>query len=130
MSIKEYNIVHPTDSKVKCDKNKNFISKSSKVNNKVPFPCISRIIYLFRLIAFSIQNTQSAKQLPSLLYTDPRLPKTTPTVFIKILISNRRFHSAIYLLSSLTTSSKSVISLRPLTCHMPVSPGLTASLTL
>ena len=28
--------------------------------------------------------------------------------------------------SSLTTSSKSVISLRPLTCHIPVIPGLIA----
>ena len=28
--------------------------------------------------------------------------------------------------SSLTTSSKSVMSLRPLTCHIPVIPGLIA----
>lgn len=35
-----------------------------------------------------------------------------------------------YSLSSRTTSSKSVISLRPLTCHMPVMPGLIARRTL
>lgn len=32
--------------------------------------------------------------------------------------------------SSRTTSSKSVISLRPLTCHIPVIPGLMAILAL
>lgn len=32
----------------------------------------------------------------------------------------------IYSVSSLTTSSKSVMSLRPLTCHIPVIPGLIA----
>ena len=31
-----------------------------------------------------------------------------------------------YCLSSFTTSSKSVMLLRPLTCHIPVSPGLVA----
>lgn len=37
---------------------------------------------------------------------------------------------SIYSLSNLTTSSKSVISLLPLTCHIPVIPGLIASLAL
>ena len=41
-----------------------------------------------------------------------------------------RYKQSIYSLSSLTTSSKSVISLRPLTCHIPVIPGLIASLAL
>lgn len=36
----------------------------------------------------------------------------------------------IYSVSSRTTSSKSVISLRPLTCHIPVIPGLMAILAL
>lgn len=35
-----------------------------------------------------------------------------------------------YSVSSRTTSSKSVISLRPLTCHIPVIPGLMAILAL
>lgn len=35
-------------------------------------------------------------------------------------------HSLMYCLSSFTTSSKSVMLLRPLTCHIPVSPGLVA----
>ena len=34
--------------------------------------------------------------------------------------------SLMYCLSSFTTSSKSVMLLRPLTCHIPVSPGLVA----
>ena len=35
-------------------------------------------------------------------------------------------YSLMYCLSSFTTSSKSVMLLRPLTCHIPVSPGLVA----
>ena len=52
--------------------------------------------------------------------------KTTITVLTRISISSFRHHSAMYFVSSSTTSSKSVISLRPLTCHIPVSPGLMA----
>ena len=48
----------------------------------------------------------------------------------RILISNPISQFSIYSLSSLTTSSKSVISLLPLTCHIPVIPGLIASLAL
>lgn len=40
--------------------------------------------------------------------------------------SRAKFHSAMYCLSSFTTSSKSVMLLRPLTCHIPVMPGLVA----
>lgn len=39
-------------------------------------------------------------------------------------------HSPIYLVSSFTTSSKSVILLLPLTCHSPVNPGLNDILAL
>lgn len=58
------------------------------------------------------------------LYLAPSLCNTARIVFSKILTSNPKLHSSIYCLSSATTCSKSVISLRPLTCHMPVSPGL------
>lgn len=67
---------------------------------------------------------------PFLHHIDPSLRSTTSTVFISIFISSPIFQFSIYSLSSLTTSSKSVISLRPLTCHMPVMPGLIASLAL
>lgn len=63
-------------------------------------------------------------------YIEPSFCNTTSTVFKRILISSPIFQLSIYSLSSLTTSSKSVISLRPLTCHIPVIPGLIASLTL
>ena len=46
----------------------------------------------------------------------------------RILISNPIFHSEIYSVSRRTISSKSVMSLRPLTCHIPVIPGLIAIL--
>ena len=67
---------------------------------------------------------------PFLHHIDPSLRSTTSTVFISIFISSPIFQFSIYSLSSLTTSSKSVISLRPLTCHMPVMPGLIASRAL
>lgn len=44
----------------------------------------------------------------------------------RILMSSPIVHSLMYCLSSFTTSSKSVMLLRPLTCHIPVSPGLVA----
>lgn len=46
--------------------------------------------------------------------------------WIFVGVSRAKFHSAMYCLSSFTTSSKSVILLRPLTCHIPVMPGLVA----
>lgn len=45
-----------------------------------------------------------------------------------LFISNPIFHSEIYSVSRRTISSKSVMSLRPLTCHIPVIPGLMAIL--
>jgi hypothetical protein len=63
------------------------------------------------------------QQLPSLF-------KTAKTVLNKIFISSPIFHWEIYSVSSRTISSKSVISLRPLTCHIPVMPGLMAILAL
>ena len=50
-------------------------------------------------------------------YLAPSCFKTTKTVFIKIRISSHKLQSAIYFVSNLTISSKSVISLRPLTCQ-------------
>lgn len=70
-------------------------------------------------------NTLNQKFL-ILAYIDPSCLKTEATVLIKILISNPKFQFAIYFISSFTTSSKSVISLLPLTCHIPVIPGFIA----
>lgn len=66
------------------------------------------------------------RTLPNFLHTDPSLFNTVITVLNSILISRLKFQLLIYSVSSLTTSSKSVISLRPLTCHIPVIPGLIA----
>ena len=57
-------------------------------------------------------------------YSDPRPVNTIITVFKSISISSLRLQLSIYAQSNLTTSSKSFISERPLTCHMPVIPGL------
>ncbi len=57
-------------------------------------------------------------------YFAPLPNNTTPTVWNKILISRRRDQLSIYSRSYFTTSSKSSILLRPLTCHIPVSPGV------
>lgn len=63
-----------------------------------------------------------------LFYIEPSCFKTDATVLNNIRISSPILHSAMYLVSNFTTSSKSVISLRPLTCHNPVIPGLIANL--
>ena len=61
-------------------------------------------------------------------YFDPLPVNTTTTVLRRILISSPMLQLSIYSRSSLTTSSKSVISLLPLTCQRPVSPGVMDSL--
>ena len=69
----------------------------------------------------------SRPPLSSFPHTDPSFLITTITVFSNIFISNPIFQLEIYSRSNLTTSSKSVISLLPLTCHNPVIPGFIAS---
>ncbi len=59
-------------------------------------------------------------------HEEPFIPKTTPNVLSIIFISRSSEKFLIYSLSSFTTSSKSVISDLPDTCHIPVSPGLIA----
>lgn len=63
---------------------------------------------------------------PYLHYMAPRFLRTAPTVLKRSLKSKPMDQLQMYSVSSLTTSSKSVISLRPLTCHMPVMPGFMA----
>lgn len=58
------------------------------------------------------------------------LLNTTCIVLNNIFISRFKLQFSMYSTSMLTTSSKSVISLRPLTCHTPVSPGVIPSLFL
>ena len=85
----------------------------------------------YSVIGYGKRDNATIFHSPSLFifpYIDPSLPRTVFTVLNKILISSAGVHSFIYFVSSLTTSSKSVISLLPLTCHMPVIPGLIASL--
>ena len=57
-------------------------------------------------------------------YFEPLPAITTTTVLNRILISSHKDQLSIYCKSYFTTSSKFSISLRPLTCHMPVSPGV------
>ena len=58
------------------------------------------------------------------VYRAPFFIITTHTVISRIRISEARLQLSIYSRSSFRTSRKSVISLRPLTCHRPVRPGL------
>lgn len=80
------------------------------------FHCRSSFLYHFLYLFHPIHHL------------DPLPLSTTPTVLNRILISIPIFQFLTYSISSFTTSSKSVISLLPLTCHIPVSPGFTASL--
>ena len=78
----------------------------------------------------TISNTTSASPRSFLNKSHHIAPSpltTTRTVRSKILISSPTLHFFIYSVSSRTTSSKSVILLLPLTCHIPVTPGLIAS---
>lgn len=54
--------------------------------------------------------------------------KSKPKDLTNPMVSRSR--SEIYSVSRRTISSKSVMSLRPLTCHIPVIPGLMAILAL
>ena len=56
----------------------------------------------------------------------PDLVNKTPTVLTRMRRSSQILQCSIYSVSNFTTSSKSVILLLPLTCHMPVIPGLKA----
>ena len=76
-------------------------------------------------ISLSLVNVQLLHRTS---HTAPFFPNTAYTVLSRIFISNQRLHSRIYLVSRSTISSKSVMLLLPLTCHMPVIPGLIASL--
>ena len=57
-------------------------------------------------------------------HLEPSFFSTTRIVLNNSLISRLILQFVIYCVSSLTTSSKSVMSLRPLVCHIPVIPGL------
>ena len=61
-------------------------------------------------------------------YIEPCFFNTTPNVFNRILTSKPGFQRSMYSLSKRTTYSKSVISLLPEICHIPVIPGLIANL--
>lgn len=106
----------------------------------VPEPPYNRL-YLFLLTFYGKPTSGNCVGRASLRYAvspqaacnarthaEPSFLNTTSTVFSRILMSIPIFQFSIYSLSSLTTSSKSVILLRPLTCHIPVIPGLIASL--
>lgn len=90
----------------------------------------------FKNDTVNIQNRDEVLiliKISSLLYynhIDPSFLTTTITVLKSILTSNPISQFSIYSLSNLTTSSKSVMSLLPLTCHIPVIPGLIASRAL
>ena len=75
----------------------------------------------FRSFPTGSRPRQSCQQF----YDAPSCFNTTATVFRRILMSSLQLQFRIYSVSRRTTSSKSVISLRPLTCHIPVIPGLT-----
>ena len=110
-------------------KKKNHLPKlhSYPKHPSLPSPFISPYSYTF--------NTNNTCSFPSrfhcrssfilfhlfhpIHHLDPLPLSTTPTVLNRILISIPIFQFLTYSISSFTTSSKSVISLLPLTCHIP-----------
>ena len=88
------------------------------------------LIHLARRFYVAPVYRPNIYRLTPFFHTDPSLFNTVFTVCRSIFISNPKFQLYIYSVSNLTTSSKSVMSLRPLTCHIPVIPGLIAILAL
>ena len=82
-----------------------------------------RISYIFFIIKCYDGNL-------NICHDDPFPVSTTPTVLNNIFISSPMDQLAMYCVSKATTSSKFLMSLLPLTCHIPVNPGLMPSLAL
>lgn len=83
------------------------------------------------LVFYSIKHPFIILFQPLFSFYSLPFPVTTEaTVINRILISIRKLHPSMYFRSSFTTSSKSVISDRPDTCHIPVIPGFKLSLRL
>lgn len=97
------------------------------INNLLKFRHVDAVIYISSTFPNIFQHNTPNQKFLIPAHIDPSCLKTEATVLIKILISNPKFQFAIYFISSFTTSSKSVISLLPLTCHIPVIPGFIAS---
>ena len=60
------------------------------------------------------------------LFPPNSIERTACKNYLNLISEAVHEYSLMYCLSSFTTSSKSVMLLRPLTCHIPVSPGLVA----
>ena len=86
--------------------------------------------YLAAMEATCSMDIQTVPGVKNMLFGGEGIFNTVITVLNSILISRPKFQLLIYSVSSLTTSSKSVMSLLPLTCHIPVIPGLMAILAL
>ena len=91
-----------------------FLQMSSRRCNKTNFLIFHHSLYYLSVFYYT--------------YIAPSFFRTTATVFARIRKSSPILHSEMYFRSSFTTSSKSVMSLLPLTCHIPVIPGFMASL--
>ena len=109
-----------------------FFHISSPTTNMCCVSSFTFILYIYNLSTYILMQfiPSFRNKLHLSSYIDPSRLITETTVFQSNLISIPTFHSLIYSVSSFTTSSKSVISLLPLTCHIPVIPGLIASLAL
>ena len=74
-------------------------------------------------------HPKDKQMLPVILFCAFFL-STAFTVFIRICISSARLQFVIYSVSNYSISSKFVILLLPLTCHIPVIPGFVAKRAL
>lgn len=95
-----------------------YASKEGDTMKKAPHPaCLLRGSLVSPSLEAAVLNGKyiNAVPLPSSIIKRVMDTMSSPIV-----------HSLMYCLSSFTTSSKSVMLLRPLTCHIPVSPGLVA----
>ena len=89
-------------------------------------PSIAMFIFISSTILTSHLFYKHTERL--CLHIAPLPVKIMRIVLRSILRSSPTLQLVIYSVSSLTTSSKSVILLLPLTCHKPVIPGFIAIL--
>ena len=100
----------------------------TSVTSRVKFPFFNfccKILLLPSSLERTVLNIQNHLDFLS-IHIAPSCFNTVFTVLNKIRISSPNDQLLMYSVSSLTTSSKSVISLRPDTCHIPVNPGFVA----
>lgn len=88
--------------------------------------CAENILYIYRKDRKTVIQRTDGAEFALFVPVHSILSALPEKNFLSISKSSPMLQWLMYSLSSSTTSSKSVMLLRPLTCHIPVSPGFAA----